>query len=57
VFEIHDIAIMEIYLNPKYTISKTAATMLNDTGLLKVFEITPSNGGTVVYSTMGRRES
>jgi len=42
VFETYNIEIRETYLNPKYTLSKAVSTVISRTGLLKIFELTPS---------------
>jgi hypothetical protein len=44
-FETFNIEIDVIYLNPKYTLSKQTANVITGSGLLKVFELNPSEGG------------
>src|SRR5438105_9027443 len=45
VFENYNIEIRETYLNPKYTLSKEASNVISRTGLLKIFELKPSQNG------------
>jgi len=44
-FETFNIETDVTYLNPKYTLSKQRANVMTGNGLLKVFELNPSEGG------------
>lgn len=44
-FDTYNIEIRETYLNPKYTLGKHASHAISRTGLLKVFELMPSQDG------------
>jgi hypothetical protein len=44
-FEAFNLEICTSWLNPKYTLSQQATTVISSTGLLKIFELNPSGGG------------
>jgi hypothetical protein len=43
-FEAFNLEICTTWLNPKYTLSEQATTVISSTGLLKIFELNPSGG-------------